>query len=1212
MPEQHTPVEHDVSHYPHFQGDGEVTHAQLVDHMAEHPELYGHGLSDIAYSHLLKAGFAEHRQQETQPVVTDTMRRQAERVIDYLERGELKFDLAEADAQNLIDVGQSNYVAEHLKDFVFLSPSIARQLMEKGYRFAVAQSIGSFNDLPDDIIRDFIDNGYIDDVVDNLYCCKSLSTEVMHELEDKGFELEVLCNLKAFAELPDEYISRLIDQGHGDWIFVDFDENEQVMSRALRYALDTNQLDALHFIHEGFKFIDTYTPDETRRVIEAIGTGTIANTLQNAFHGLDRPTLMEVAKEQKDSYLMRALVAEMPAISGYLIDTLLELGDTYAIATVIDKIDIDDLLQLLEAKNMLEWSDEMSHLMHPIRRGETFDRLALKLVARKPELLDYVIYKYQGDFGELVGILEEAEAYDLIVKNAEIFIGLDNERLSHFFAKMIESDQPYDLTTVRQFMSRHRGTHDLGDEVRLALIAAEHSGIVLEYIGSFKPFDHSSFIMELVDSGDFDENSLNFIHFLSGLSSECLDKILTVVPESLIYQYLACFDGIDTQKYIDALFDDKDQLGMDTAELLVDQYIQRGNKEGFRIVLDKLLSAVNQQNGLIGINPGLANRAKELGLEISLEGSKDKIEAYIASGSYRRERFDLGWSYGEEEDDFMHYIEDDSYDATKFDIDSLEANIEGFLALYSLSTNTESDPLPEYVTLASDQATGNIDGAMLLQLRNLIQNGAMTQEMQLLGVTQAGIEGARYYSERLGQLNKEFMNVELTDTQEALLLHSEAARNAFLNATEINKSSGYGARNEKALLQKVRYMRQSRERGSIKPMSPEYTPSEIYEIKTTASSKEKPQWSEDVLSKYRSLRSEMRDAAKVATEFNGFGKLISDLRDDIRQVMEGIDHNLQAVDRSDPKAEFKRQHLMKRKDSLADYVQEVENGQQAHKSFIMNSPVDFQRGFQVLESFPELHSRMRTLTFAWAMRNNPYVIGEVGSASLPREDPSVENMAYIREFVDKIVNDHTYGDYFTDKKSAQKFRQMTSTKSLNDAIIRYNTQVAKPKTTGIQFIPTRGIYMEESGQIGDACWADQHPSIAEAMPNMTALIMKARPGAKNERIVGAALLIETVDEDTGEDVLVLRGNNPTENYINKVDVGDYYEAISDYVKQTATKKGMKAAVVIDGFSGGSATNRPVLFEYLANMRNTLEQTEVPENDTTFNGYVISNHTYTMS
>jgi hypothetical protein len=249
------------------------------------------------------------------------------------------------------------------------------------------------------------------------------------------------------------------------------------------------------------------------------------------------------------------------------------------------------------------------------------------------------------------------------------------------------------------------------------------------------------------------------------------------------------------------------------------------------------------------------------------------------------------------------------------------------------------------------------------------------------------------------------------------------------------------------------------------------------------------------------------------------------------------------------------------------------------------------------------------MIFAWAMHKNSDT--ERSQVYFPTE-PSVESIADVREMIDHIVNQETFGTYFTDKKEALKFKRMSSTKALEEGLNRHQKKAERGDVTQIQFIPTRGSLLEISGQIADACWADQNDSIAEDNFNFTALIMRARPGTKHERLVGAGLLIETTDDLTGEDVLVLRGTNPTENYINKVDVADFYQAITSYVKDLAEARGMKPAIVIDDHTGGSGTNRPVLFEHLSSIKRTLTRVNVDAYDTTFNGYDITQDTYALA
>ena len=57
----------------------------------------------------------------------------------------------------------------------------------------------------------------------------------------------------------------------------------------------------------------------------------------------------------------------------------------------------------------------------------------------------------------------------------------------------------------------------------------------------------------------------------------------------------------------------------------------------------------------------------------------------------------------------------------------------------------------------------------------------------------------------------------------------------------------------------------------------------------------------------------------------------------------------------------------------------------------------------------------------------------------------------------------------------------------------------------------------------------------------------------------------------------------------------------------AQKDGRKAAIVIDDHSGGSGTNRPVLFTYMSAYKAKAKKvTLTSSEDTKFNGYNIVN------
>jgi len=66
----------------------------------------------------------------------------------------------------------------------------------------------------------------------------------------------------------------------------------------------------------------------------------------------------------------------------------------------------------------------------------------------------------------------------------------------------------------------------------------------------------------------------------------------------------------------------------------------------------------------------------------------------------------------------------------------------------------------------------------------------------------------------------------------------------------------------------------------------------------------------------------------------------------------------------------------------------------------------------------------------------------------------------------------------------------------------------------------------------------------------------------------------------------------------------------EYLKPIAEKADRRLAIVIDDYSGGSVTNRPVLFSYLNHLKKELKQVKLKTNEKTeFKDYDIRNDCY---
>lgn len=534
----------------------------------------------------------------------------------------------------------------------------------------------------------------------------------------------------------------------------------------------------------------------------------------------------------------------------------------------------------------------------------------------------------------------------------------------------------------------------------------------------------------------------------------------------------------------------------------------------------------------------------------------------------------------------------------------LRSEDQGLLSSYAAIAGDDLPP----AMLSAKSVFGTV-GVAGTRIANMILNAeAPTDYMKSLGITETGQAGIDQMKQQVSEFLAEFQAGDISPERAHQLEKSAILREALMNVTGYREGT-WGSSSGNELRQKIRYYNKAVEDGRIAPLKPGYAASTPYELTTVKAKKERVAWTQDATERYQLLYSDMQRAALMAGQQGGIRRAMRDLRQAIDGVADGLASQLEAIDADDPKAEFKRQNLEQRLGELTAYLQQVDNNEWVDDSrFVLESPADATRAFSELYPHKELHGQLRRLVFAWAMRKEP-AHAEIARDLSP--EPTLDSMSNMREFIEHIVNQETYGNYFSTKKQAEQFKQMNSTKALEEAMQRHQQLADRTGTTKLQFIPTRGLLMEMSGQIADACWADQYQSIAETLPNFTAVIMKARPGQANERVVGAGMLIETKDTTTGEKVLLMRGLNPTENYIHKVDVGDFYQAATDYVRQQAQAIGAKPAIVIDNHTGGAATTRPTLFGYMSAERRELQRIPVPFKDTEFNGYNVSGDSYAL-
>ncbi len=380
------------------------------------------------------------------------------------------------------------------------------------------------------------------------------------------------------------------------------------------------------------------------------------------------------------------------------------------------------------------------------------------------------------------------------------------------------------------------------------------------------------------------------------------------------------------------------------------------------------------------------------------------------------------------------------------------------------------------------------------------------------------------------------------------------------------------------------------------PLRPEFTPSKAYTVRTIDAKEFDPSRIDiDARERYQALQADIVAAVHIADSrpSDRYTKLFSDGRNILEQELERLapirvglleEGKTKAID-----------NLDKRVAAISEVLA------MSTREFVATFRNDFSK-FSSLK-VKGLDSVLRAGIFAKAISKSPQVRSM--ARVLKTSDITYATLSNMNDFVDHLVNQEVYGDYFQNDRDRKAFEKLSDTAALRQQITKVQNGRSSGETT-MQFIPSRGLLLELSGHMGDACWASKYDSIAQEFPNITALTFLRNPGTNTERLVGAGLVIDTTDTETGEPVMVLRGINPIENYINGVKSEDFINSLLDYAKSVTG--GRKLAIVIDSESGDAATNRPTVIQFLKEHikpERTDGKALKLAADSTFNEYVLS-------
>jgi hypothetical protein len=498
-----------------------------------------------------------------------------------------------------------------------------------------------------------------------------------------------------------------------------------------------------------------------------------------------------------------------------------------------------------------------------------------------------------------------------------------------------------------------------------------------------------------------------------------------------------------------------------------------------------------------------------------------------------------------------------------------------------------SPPLDQTFSLAYD-LFGEQLTLRLYATISAVKDGSISKEdMRTLSITKTGETGINQLRQSLNKFKSEILGQEF----DAEILEKSLFYRQYYTEYVRYTGSEWGEHDEQSFDQTVATHNRLKHEGRLRELPKEYVESgEVKIAKVDRKKQEAFQYSEQFLSRFGTLQESIAKALKLFDQKRPLSDLVERADTKRKEILQTLKDKLEYLEH--PKAV---ENLQKRIEML--------------EGLDLRSVKNFQSNFEVLSQFSELHEELRQLVFYYALQKNRDY-REPAKEVADREKPKFDDVQWMINFIEHVVNEETWAKYFIDERAAKLFRKLVNVNALNEEFTRAQNQTSSG-TVSMEFIPTRGLLMEFSGHIADACWASKYNSIAESFPNFSTVVLVQNRGTKHERLAGAGMLIETIAHD-GTPLLVIRGLNPIENVINSLNVEDFYQKFTDYITQIAKRIGRQPAIVIDDHPGGSASNRPVLFQFLSEKKNELQRvTLASKEDTSFNGYNIVDCTYNV-
>lgn len=963
------------------------------------------------------------------------------------------------------------------------------------------------------------------------------------------------------------------------------------------------------------KFIDLDHQQLADRLVTNHEVGILATHLTN-FRSLTEQTAWQLIKDDKGKAVQDSLSSFTQELTPELAMHLIENGGSRAVTDNFDRFPDFNQVQLVDALLAADRYDIVLQNIHKLDEVD-HDEIAQRIVTLHRAAAGYVAQDIDRfnlkNMPSLIRQIVEAGVASHLEYHVTQF---DSECQNMLLHTLIKEGN---LLVAIAMLHRLENNGQLDPEIAIKLTMADNPGIAqqaLQNISAFAAFDHNILVNNLLSQNNTIALLDEMYRFVGIDADAIVARLLATDPENTAYDIARSLGHLPLKDTV-AVAKQLITLGYET---FLSHTINQSAE--LRASANELL--LHYLNDTASIRPGynsflasVVTYCKDLSTSVAQQlidhGQGQVVMKFLGSFNpeYRSLAFDDLIKAGDVATILRHRKEFEGQRADAAPLLSLLENqrcsfddiirLTGFLDLYNISM-----AFRHTLSLFGSNAT-TVEYQSCVQL----ENGNITKKFAELGVTKSGKEGFEQLSALLDGLRHKFTNPS-NQTME-LLLQSQTARSIFKDFVRYDESQ-WGRRDDTSLKNIIATSIKNHE---LEELAPGYEMSDIINIplkNQPLHEEETIGLSEDVLARYTRLRKILWDAIQLVKSYK-LGEI--PFEDQLSVIHETISGKLGRM------AVARNNMLVAGKETQASFLQtQIETLQTLIDGGLYDT-ASLDKNILALHKESRSADELMTILTAKALRFdqqlNPdarrerFAYAEQLYEWVLSANPNDKSLAALIDLFGHVISSETYGQALESQQARQAVHELFNVQSLERALSeRSNSATNSIKEARLQYIPSRGLLMELSGHIGDACWANRYPSIAAEFPNFTSVLMVRHFDKQPPRMVGSMMLIETTDPRTGEEYIVIRGLNPIENFINKVDVTSFFDSVNSYVSAIADRRGKRVGVVIEHMAGRSGTNRPALHAHMRSLQPILRSVRVPYESTTFNGYDITSCTYALS